>query len=247
MSTTTSTQPSQNPISNSPQSPSYIISPILSLQNVKYFLESYTSFIPKKQLFSEKFLNCGLYCEKSQIPDTYEKLKEGFDRNEAFYIPHSNRRNQYQSFYYKNKNRNMYPKYPLILSKSCELLKDKNTVNKNGINMDINTFFEMDDETDESLDNLLSNENLRNYLLKNVKERTFKMRIIIGNEEIRSEYYSADDIYYFLKNYYIPLPAEERVKINIIITDLFNDIFFRPLSLYKVFNFDDNKKDYNKY
>ena len=241
MSTTTSTQPSQNPISNSPQSPSYIISPILSLQNVKYFLESYTSFIPKKQLFSEKFLNCGLYCEKSQIPDTYEKLKEGFDRNEAFYIPHSNRRNQYQSFYYKNKNRNMYPKYPLILSKSCELLKDKNTVNKNGINMDINTFFEMDDETDESLDNLLSDENLRNYLLKNVKERTFKMRIIIGNEEIRSEYYSADDIYYFLKNYYIPLNQQEQKKMNLLVSDIMYDIYYQPETLYQLLQEELNK------
>ena len=236
-----STLSSQSPSLNSTQSPPYIISPTLSLQNAKYFLESYTSFTNKKHMFSEKFLNCGLYCEKSQIPDTFNKLKEGFDRNEAFYIPHGHRRNQ--NFSYKNKNKNFYPKYPLILSNCCELFKDKNSNNKNLINMDINTFFDIDDETDESLDNLLRDENLRNYLLKNVKERTFKMRIIIGNEEIRTEYYSADDIYYFLKNYYIPLPVEERMKLNILITDLFNDIFFKPLSLYKVFNSGENKKD----
>ena len=240
MSSTLSTQ-SQN--QNSTQTPSLLITPTLSVQNTKYFLESYSFSSNKTKLFSEKFLNCGLYCEKSQIPDSFYKLRTGFDRNEAYYIPHGYRKKQA----YSHRNKNMYPKYPLILNKNCELCRDKKYGNKNIINIDINAFFDMDDESDESLDNLLSDENLRNYLLNNVRQRTFKMRIIVGNEEIRSEDYSAEEIYHFLKYYYIPLSSEERMKLNIIITDLFNDMFFKPLSLYKVLNSDDIKKDFKKY
>ena len=95
--------------------------PSQSIQNIKYFLENYKSS-KVKEIFSNKFTNSGLYCEDSQIPESFYRLHKPFDRNYAFFIPHGKKRN---GSYYKNKN--LYPKYPMILSKNCVLIwKNKN-------------------------------------------------------------------------------------------------------------------------
>ena len=55
--------------------------PSQSIQNIKYFLESYKSS-KVKEIFSEKFTNSGLYCEDSQIPDSFYRLRKPFDQKQ---------------------------------------------------------------------------------------------------------------------------------------------------------------------
>ena len=114
------------PHQTQPHTQSPIPNQNLCFQNIKYFLENFKSSTPKELLFSEKFINSPLYSESSQIPESFYKLQRPFDRNTAFFIPHGNRRN---GNYFRNKN--YYPKYPMILSKNCELMKNNNKINMN--------------------------------------------------------------------------------------------------------------------
>ena len=59
--------------------------PSQSMQNIKYFLESYKSS-QAKEIFSEKFTNSGLYCENSQIPESFYKLQKHFNRHYDFFL-----------------------------------------------------------------------------------------------------------------------------------------------------------------
>ena len=110
------------------------ISPKLCLQNIKYFLEFYKTS-KNNSLLSHKFIKeCPLYIEQSQIPDCFYNLHKPFDRNKVFYIPHgpfgaSRRKNNYMF----KINKNYYPRYPLILSSTCELISKINKKNKNYI------------------------------------------------------------------------------------------------------------------
>ena len=123
---------SQNNFDNSYKNFKLIFNPQeASLQNIKYFLESYK---PSKDstLISKKFIEeCPLYTEESQIPENYEFLKNTFDRNLVFYIRHGPNRNR--NHYHYNIPKNYYPKVPLVLSPSCPLVlkinKDESTTN----------------------------------------------------------------------------------------------------------------------
>ena len=52
--------------------------PSQSIQNIKYFLENYKSS-KVKEIFSDKFTNSGLYCEDSQIPESFYRLRKPFE------------------------------------------------------------------------------------------------------------------------------------------------------------------------
>ena len=55
----------------------FFISPTLSLQNIKHFLELYKTS-EKNSIFSEKFINeCPLYTKESQLPDSFSKWFDG--------------------------------------------------------------------------------------------------------------------------------------------------------------------------
>ena len=62
------------------------IFPSFSLQNAKYFLETYKTS-KNNSLFFQKFIKeCHLNAKDSQIPDTFYKLHKPLDRNLVFYI-----------------------------------------------------------------------------------------------------------------------------------------------------------------
>ena len=129
----------QNKFDNSYKNFKLIFNPQqASLQNIKYFLESYK---PSKNtsLLSKKYIEeCPLYTEESQIPESYEFLKNTFDRNLVFYIRHGPNRNRNHIIY--NIPKNYYPKVPLILSPTCPLVLKINKVDENNINFENNLF-----------------------------------------------------------------------------------------------------------
>ena len=200
MSTSINTsKPSQSPYSNPTPSQSY--------QNIKYFLENFKTS-EGKSLFSEKFTNSGLYTEISQIPDSFYKLHKPFDRNAAFFIPHGNRRN---ANYFKNKN--WYPKYPMILSKNCELKKKE--------------------KGNEHKDNYTVEESVNDLMMKNNMNRFYSINYEVDEKNVESGPFSANVIFTFLKNYYINKTQEEQKKMNLLIRDVFDDSCFPPDALYK--------------
>ena len=182
-------------------------SPSQSIQNIKYFLENY-KYSQDKSIFSDKFTNCGLYSENSQVPDSFYKLHKPFDRNAAFFIPHGIRRN---GNYYKNKN--YYPKYPLILSRNCELIRK----NKSEINTNENNHQE---------------EGVKDFMMQNNNNRFYSIKYCLDDKNVESGPFSAGVVFSFLQNYYFSKNEEDRKKMNLLIRDVFDDSCFPPEHLY---------------
>ena len=183
--------------------------PSQSIQNIKYFLESYKSS-KVKEIFSEKFTNSGLYCEDSQIPDSFYRLRKPFDRHYVFFIPHAN--NKRNGNYYKNKN--WYPKNPIILSKNCELIK-KNK-NENG-NNEIN----------------VQEEGAKDSVNQNHGNRFYNIKYYIDDiNSVENGPFSAGIVFTFLQNYYFNKSKEEQKKMNLLIRDIFDDSCFPPETLF---------------
>ena len=182
--------------------------PSQSMQNIKYFLESYKSS-QAKEIFSEKFTNSGLYCENSQIPESFYKLQKPFDRNYAFFIPHGNKRN---GNYYKNKN--WYPKYPMILSRNCELfMKNKSEYGNNNSNS--------------------QEEGAKDLMIQNKDNRFYNLKYYVDdNKAVENGPFSAGVVFSFLQNYYFSKNEEDRKKMNLLIRDVFDDSCFPPEHLY---------------
>ena len=189
------------------QTQSHTQSPIpnqnLCFQNIKYFLENFKSSTTKELLFSEKFINSPLYSESSQIPESFYKLQRPFDRNTAFFIPHGNRRN---GNYFRNKN--YYPKYPMILSKNCELMKNNNKIN--------NT----------------QGENVNDLMMKDNMNKFYWLKYTFDGKDVETGPYSSSIIFTFLKNYYVDKTEEEQKKMHLLIRDVFDDSVFSPDALY---------------
>ena len=182
-------------------------SPSQSIQNIKYFLESF-KYSQEKSIFSDKFINCDLYSENSQVPDSFYKLHKPFDRNAAFFVPHSNRRNRN---YYMNKN--FYPKYPMILSRNCELIR------KNKGEFD-------------TKENNKQEEGAKDFMMQNNNNRYYSLKYSLDDKNVESGPYSASVVLTFLKNYYINKTKEEQKKMNLLIKDIFDDSCFPPESLF---------------
>ena len=201
----------------------FFISPTLSLQNIKHFLELYKTS-EKNSIFSEKFINeCPLYTKESQLPDSFYKLKKPFDRNGIFYIPHgpygySNRKNHY-SFKFKN----YYPSYPLILSSSCELISKLNKKNKSG-----------GYKANEHKINKKVDIGEKDFMMNNLSNKIWTLEIFNDNLICKYGPYSSKVLLQFLKNYYIPLNDQEKKKMNLLITDILCDIYYQPESLYQI-------------
>ena len=191
------------------QTQSHTQSPIpnqnLCFQNIKYFLENFKSSTTKELLFSEKFINSPLYSESSQIPESFYKLQRPFDRNTAFFIPHGNRRN---GNYFRNKN--YYPKYPMILSKNCELMKNNNKINMN------NT----------------QGENVNDLMMKDNMNKFYWLKYTFDGKDVETGPYSSSIVFTFLKNYYVDKTEEEQKKMHLLIRDIFDDSVFSPDALY---------------
>ena len=204
---TTSAPPNKYPFPH--QTQSHTQSPIpnqnLCFQNIKYFLESFKTSTPKELLFSEKFVKSPLYSETSQIPESFYKLHRPFDRNSAFFIPHGNRRN---GNYFRNKN--YYPKYPMILSKNCELMKNNN----------------------KSYINNTQSENVNDLLMKDNMNRFYCLKYTFDGKDVESGPYASSIVFTFLKNYYVDKTEEEQKKMNLLIRDVFDDSYFSPDALY---------------
>jgi hypothetical protein len=207
-STTSSTKSQYSNQMHNPQSQFLNPSPRQSVQNIKYFLENF-KYSQASSIFSDKFTNSGLYTENSQVPDSFYKLHKPFDRNAAFFIPHGNRRNN--GNYYKNKN--WYPKYPMILSKNCELIRK----NKG--------------EAIEYEDND-TKEGAKDFLMQNNFNRFYSIKYCLDDKNVESGPFSAGVVFTFLKNYYINKPEEEQKKMNLLIRDIFDDSCFPPETLF---------------
>jgi hypothetical protein len=199
------------------------ISPTLSLQNIKYFLESYKTS-KKQSLFSEKFLKeCPLYATESQIPDSFYKLHKPFDRNSAFYIGHgpygSSRRNSNYSY---KISKNYYPRCPLILSNSCDLISIVNKKNKKDNVNNVN----------KSAENIGEGE--KDFMMTDLINKIWSMKLLNDNMICQYGPYSSKVMFQFLKNYYIPLNPQEQKKMNLLITDIMQDIYYQPDTLYQM-------------
>jgi hypothetical protein len=205
---TTSAPVNKYPYQFQPQPQKNVQTPIpnpnLCFQNIKYFLESFKASSPKELLFSEKFVSSPLYSESTQIPESFYKLHRPFDRNSAFFIPHGNRRN---GNYFRNKN--WYPKYPMILSKNCELMKNNNK-------SQINT----------------QDEGVKDLMMKDNMNRFYCLKYSYEGKDAEVGPYSASIVFAFLKNYYINKTQEEQKKMNLLIRDVFDDSYFSPDALY---------------
>ena len=175
--------------------------PIQSIQNIKYFLENYKSS-KVKEIFTDKFTNSGLYCEDSQIPESFYRLRKPFDRNYAFFIPHGNKRN---GSYYKNKN--LYPKNPMILSRNCELIRKNKFELKNN-----------DNNTQEEGANL--------------NNRFYSIKYNLDGDIVENGPFSAEIVTTFLQNYYFNKKKEEQKKMNLLIRDILDDSCFPPETFY---------------
>lgn len=216
---------------NTNYSNSSFISPGLSLQNTKYFLETYKTS-RNNSLFSEKFINeCPLYTKDSQIPDSFYKLHRPFDRNLVFYISHgpygTSRRNN--NHFYKF-NQNFYPKYPLILSSSCDLISKVNKKNKNKNNV------EEGHKTNENVE-----ESEKDFMMNDFVNKVWSMKLYHENSNCEYGPYTSKVIFQFLKNYYIPLNPQEQKKMNLLISDLMYDVYYQPDSLYQMLQEELNK------
>ena len=186
------------------------VSPLLSLQTTKFFLEAYKKS-NNKSIFTEKFLNnSNLYVEDSQIPESFIKLQKPFDRNQMFYIGNDafNQRRNYGKFY-RQRNKNFYPKYPLKLKKSCELVSKITNKKK-----------EIEDPND--------------IMMNSPTNKIWAMKIMDGNNMVQYGPYNSELIYLFLKNIYISWTDEEKKKMNLLIIDIVTDIYYLPDSLYEV-------------
>ena len=199
------------------------ISPRLCLQNIKYFLEIYKTS-KNNSLFSDKFIKeCPLYTEKSQIPDCFYNLHKPFDRNKVFYIPHgpygASRRN---NNYLYNINKNYYPRYPLLLSSTCELISKLNKKNKNCA------------DNDGEKKNKKIEEGEKDFMMNDLINKVWSMKLF--NDNITCQYgpYSSKVIYQFLKFYYIPLNQQEQKKMNLLVSDIMYDIYYQPETLYQM-------------
>lgn len=202
-------------------------SPTLSLQNTKYFLESY-QISNDQTLFARKFLNeCPLYTKESQIPDSFYKLHKPFDRNSVFYKAHgpfgsSRKKNK---FYYKE-NENYYPKYPLILSSSCALNKlTPNKLNKKNKSYGENNINKINEEVEKGE---------KDFMMKNYANKVWNMKLLQDNTICQYGPFSSKIIYQFLKNYYITLNQHEQKKMNLLISDMMYDIYYQPGTLYQM-------------
>ena len=193
------------PHQTQPHTQSPIPNQNLCFQNIKYFLENFKSSTTKELLFSEKFINSPLYSESSQIPESFYKLQRPFDRNTAFFIPHGNRRN---GNYFRNKN--YYPKYPMILSKNCELMKNNNKINMN------NT----------------QGENVNDLMMKDNMNKFYWLKYTFDGKDVETGPYSSSIVFTFLKNYYVNKTEEEQKKMHLLIRDVFDDSVFSPDALY---------------
>ena len=199
----------------------HFISPSLSLQNIKYFLECYKTS-KKNIIISQKFIkDCPLYAKDSQIPDSFYKLHKPFNRNSVFYIAHgpfgSSRRNNNNHSYSFKINKNYYPKYPLILSSSCELILN------NKKDKDYNSDGHKGNEEGE-----------KDFMMNDLINKFWSMKFFKENVLCQYGPYSSQVIFQFLKNYYIPLNQQEQKKMNLLITDIMHDIYYHPDSLYQM-------------
>ena len=206
------------------------ISPKLCLQNIKYFLEFYKTS-KNNSLLSNKFIKeCPLYTEQSQIPDCFYNLHKPFDRNKVFYIPHgpfgaSRRKNNYLF----KINKNYYPRYPLILSSTCELISKINKKNKNYV------------KTDGEKKNKKVEEGEKDFMMNDLINKVWSMKLV--NDNITCQYgpYSSKVIYQFLKFYYIPLNQQEQKKMNLLVSDIMYDIYYQPETLYQMLQVEINQ------
>lgn len=199
----------------------HFISPSLSLQNIKYFLESYKTS-KSNIIISQKFIkDCPLYTKDSQIPDSFYKLHKPFNRNSVFYIAHgpfgSSRRNNNNHSYSFKINKNYYPKYPLILSSSCELILNKK-----------------DNEYKSDEGHKGNEEGEKDFMMNDLINKFWSMKFMKENALCQYGPYSSKVIFQFLKNYYIPLNQQEQKKMNLLITDIMYDIYYHPDSLYQM-------------
>lgn len=201
------------------------ISPTLSLQNIKYFLESY-KISQNNSLFTQKFLKeCPLYTIESQIPDSFYKLHKPFDRNSVFYIAHGPFGSRRNSNYWYKINKNYYPKYPLILSSSCDLISKINKKNKKDNKNSIN-------DENKGVENVEEGE--KDFMMNDLVNKVWNMKLL--NDNIICQYgpYSSKVIFQFLKYYYIPMNQQEQKKMNLLITDIMYDIYYQPDTLYQM-------------
>lgn len=186
------------------------VSPSLSLQTTKLFLEAYKKS-NNKSIFTEKFLNnSNLYVEDSQIPESFIKLQKPFDRNQIFFVGNEgfNQRRNYGKFY-RPKNKNFYPKYPLKLNQSCELVSKISDKKK-----------KFEDPHD--------------IMMNTSEHKIWAMKVMEENNMVQYGPYSSELIYLFLKNIYMSWTDEEKKKMNLLITDIVTDIYYLPDSLYEV-------------
>ena len=186
------------------------ISPFLSLQTTKFFLEAYKKS-NNKSIFTEKFLNnSNLYTEESQIPESFIKLQNPFDRNQIFFIGNDNfnQRRNYGKFY-RSINKNFYPKYPLKLNQSCELM-----------------FYNPDKKQE------LKDPN--DIMMNSIVNKVWIMKVTEGDNMVQYGPYSSEIIYLFLKNVYLSWTDEEKKKMCLLINDIATDIYYLPDSLYEM-------------
>lgn len=227
---------SNNSPKNKESDISSFISPKLCLQNIKYFLEMYKTS-KKISLFSEKFLKeCPLYTEESEIPASFDNLNRPFDRNKVFYIPHGPYVGYRKSYSYSFKNyTNYYPRYPLILSSTCELISKLSKKKSNYAKTNC-------DEKDEKNGIVEKGEN--DFMLNDIPNKVWIMKLIHENISCQYGPYSSKVIFQFLKYYYMPLNQQEQKKMNLLISDLMYDIYYQPETLYQLLQdeFGQNKK-----
>ena len=203
------------------------ISPALSLQNIKYFLENY-HYSKDNSAFSEKFISeCPLYSEESIVPDSFYKLHKTFDRNLVFYIGHGPYGASKKKSSYIFKNENYYPKYPLILSSSCALISKLNKKNKKYV------------DTDEAK---INKNGEKDFMISDLLNKIWNIKLF--HENITCQYgpYSSKVIFQFLKNYYMPLNQQEQKKMNLLISDIMYDIYYQPETLYQMLQVELNQK-----
>ena len=221
---------STNKLKENPNNILSFISPSLSLQNTKYFLESYKTS-KNNSLFSQKFLKeCPLYEEDSQIPDSFYKLHKPFDRNLVFYISHGPYGSRRNSNYFYKINQNFFPKYPLILSSSCELISKLGKKNKNTINDEGHKINEKVEEGE------------KDFMLNDLLNKVWSMKLYLENSICQYGPYSSKVLFQFLKNYYIPLNPQEQKKMNLLVSDIMYDIYYQPETLYQLLQEELNKK-----
>lgn len=186
------------------------LTPCLIVQNVKYFLDTYKES-KSERLLTEKFKKSSLYVKESQIPGSYE-LKEGFDRNKAFYIKNNKEKSK------EAIKTNKCPEMQLKLSSSCELNKREEEENKCK-------------KSEKEKENVNNNCDL---MLKNLMSKIWFIKCIQENETIRYGPYSSQNIFYFLKNNYWPLKEQVRLKSNILINDFWSDVYYHPEIIYNM-------------